>query len=70
MGIIEETTQKIRGNIQKIKGDIKTQNGDPVGGFIDKTKGAINTTMADLKRNTRRRPARRRYDRDNLFPRI
>ncbi len=70
MGIIDETSQKIKGNFQKIRGEVKTRNGDPVGGFIDKTKGAFNNTMADLKRNTRRRPARRRYDRDNLFPRI
>lgn len=54
MGIIDETTQKIKGETQNISADIKDASGDHIGAASDRIKGNYNKTSAHIKETVRR----------------
>lgn len=47
MGLTHDVTQKVKGELQKAKGEVEMKNGKKVKGAWDKTKGAVNTMIAD-----------------------
>lgn len=48
---LDDIGLKIKGKLQQAKGQIKKDSGDEAGGTVDKIKGKINETIADIKLN-------------------
>lgn len=53
MGITNDIKQKVTGEIQKTKGEAEMKSGKKLQGAWDKTKGAVNSTIADTNLKAR-----------------
>ena len=58
MGFLDDVVQKVKGKGQQFSGEYKNQTGAQVEGNVEKAKGKVNETFADIKLRNRR--ARRR----------